>query len=555
MAGGESLASAGALTGVVIFLVYAPVCLLAFRWFLPRLPASFRLLALAMLSAQVVILLIALQSAPRWELQGWLWNLDQEWNIPSVFASAQLALVAGSALMAALLAGAERPANRLYVVAIAGLFFFLAWDEFFALHETNRHWKSQYLALGAAVAMATLALARREAQRARQWRLLFLAGIALSGAGAMIFKLLPHSCPGFVMPQHDLCLQFDAWEESAEFLGVWLALVAMLGSLSRAAATGKAPAAVALFLLPFLWTLLLIHDALLPRFELRFRATHAAVQFESGLRLLGYNLTRNEEAIVLWLYPSAWRSDYHELGISLHLIDQASGESVASRDIHAPLQERLLLAPGYAHVYRQPITLAIPPETPKNRAFWLTLSLWRAENDAFIRQRALESDLKLLSETQVLIEELVLPAATTGASATPVAAFDNGFTLNETRLPKRVAAGRALPVPFSWAAESDGAADFVQFLHFVHEESGAWQGYDQQPLGARLPTRLWYGGLAESETWQIPLPADLAPGPYQVFTGLYRPLDGERLGVSDIHGRRFTDARVPLGRLIIEGSA
>jgi len=47
-------------------------------------------------------------------------------------------------------------------------------------------------------------------------------------------------------------------------------------------------------------------------------------------------------------------------------------------------------------------------------------------------------------------------------------------------------------------AESDGREEYVQFLHLGHEESGEWQVYDQQPLGARLPTRLWYSGLVDS---------------------------------------------------------
>ena len=73
------------------------------------------------------------------------------------------------------------------------------------------------------------------------------------------------------------------------------------------------------------------------------------------------------------------------------------------------------------------------------------------------------------------------------------------------------------------------------------------------PLGARLPTRLWYSGLADSETWTVPLPADLAPGIYSVYTGIYRIGDRERAGASDAEGKPYLDARVPLGQLLIEG--
>ena len=91
----------------------------------------------------------------------------------------------------------------------------------------------------------------------------------------------------------------------------------------------------------------------------------------------------------------------------------------------------------------------------------------------------------------------------------------------------------------------------MQFLHLGHEETGDWWVYDQQPLGDRLPTRLWYSGLADSEVWQAPLPADLAPGRYEVFTGLYRTRDQERIPASDADGERWLDGRVPLGMIVI----
>ena len=103
----------------------------------------------------------------------------------------------------------------------------------------------------------------------------------------------------------------------------------------------------------------------------------------------------------------------------------------------------------------------------------------------------------------------------------------------------------------TWEATKDGTEDWTQFLHFVHEETGALWNHDQQPLGARLPTRLWYEGLRDTETWQITIPEDLAPGRYAVYTGLYRLSDLARLSVSDADGMPLPDARVPLGFLTI----
>ena len=94
--------------------------------------------------------------------------------------------------------------------------------------------------------------------------------------------------------------------------------------------------------------------------------------------------------------------------------------------------------------------------------------------------------------------------------------------------------------------------NYVQFLHLGHVDSGKWWVYDQQPLGPRMPTRLWYSGLADSEVWAAPLPADLTSGEYAVFTGLYRLSDQQRLPVKGKDGIPFVDARVPLGFLTLE---
>ena len=73
------------------------------------------------------------------------------------------------------------------------------------------------------------------------------------------------------------------------------------------------------------------------------------------------------------------------------------------------------------------------------------------------------------------------------------------------------------------------------------------------PLGLRLPTRLWYEGLRSSEVWQFTLPADLQPGRYSIYSGLYRLSDLQRLGVTLADGAQPADARIPLGTILIEG--
>ena len=544
--------SAGALMRVLVILLYAPICLAVVRRLLPRLSLSGRLLAIGMLAAQIVILILGLEDGPRWELKGWLWHLDQEWNIPSTFASMQLALVAGAALAAATGARAYHKRYRLFIAAFGLFFLFLAWDEYFTLHETDLVLETAYIISGIAIASMAILVAARLPRRRRRWHTCLVAGMALNVTGAMIVDALPQICRRLGSIQLDGCLYFYNLEESFEFIGVWLTLVAVLGILSEADPKRPRLVYLCLYVLPVCWIFLLTSDVWRPRLELRFRALPASIAFESGLTLRGYTLDWNRRSIDIWLYPAAWRSHYEGAGFSVHLVDQASGESVASRNRHALPQFHLLLAPGYTHVYRQQILVELPPETPTNRAFWITLSVWRDEGDEFVSQKVIESDYQQLNETQLILDELVFPAPSNDIIV-PLAVFGDAYTLGNVELPERARPGSALSVSFTWRANAAGEEDLVQFLHLGHIDSGEWQVFDRQPLGPRLPTRLWYKGLTESETWAVPLPPDLATGHYRVFTGLYRLSDTVRVPVSDVNGAPFVDARVPLGSLMIEG--
>ena len=235
------------------------------------------------------------------------------------------------------------------------------------------------------------------------------------------------------------------------------------------------------------------------------------------------------------------------------MVDQVSGESIASRDEWADRQHGVwLLGPQYVPTYRQWMQVKIAPDAPPNRALWVVLTLWRKRDEAFVRQTVLDSDHRLLDDTQVVLDELVLPAVSADMSTAGLAKLDNGFVLAAVEMPEHAQAGETLRMSFTWRSDVDGQEDHVQFLHFGNVESGDWWVYDQLPLGDRLPTRLWYKGLADSEVWQAPLPADLAPGRYEVFTGLYRTRDLERVPASDADGVAWLDGRVSLGILLIE---
>ena len=546
----------GALNGLFLVFLYLSVGGLAYRWLVPRLSPSARLLAAVMLAAQIFVIVRSQTIDPGTHFEGLLWELRHEWNIPTTLSFAQLATVGALGILLGWIAREKPGWNRLYLAAMGLGFLFLSIDEYFKVHEPIKFWYLIYAAAGAVVALVTALVAARSLRQSRIWYVCLLGGLALSAAGGILFERLNRACDSLAFLRFDGCFHFFVWEEASELLGIWLALVAMLGLFSELRPPPPRFARRVILFLPLIALLMLTLNAMLPSLELPLLAQPAAVEFESDVRLRGFRLNQRGargERISAWLYLSAKQKRYLWLGYSIHLVDQSSGKSVASGDAWVDRQHSFWpLGRNHVQVFRQMIDVDMPQETPANRALWIVLTLWRPKVEGYSKQVIHESDHRMLSDTQVVLGEAVLRKTAAAAPLTkPLAEFDNGFALGAVKLPLQAHAGEPLTLMFDWRANAPGGEDWVQFLHLGHVESGHWWVFDQQPLGARLPTRLWYDGLADSETWTVSLPEDLPAGEYQVFTGLYHLEDQARLIARDASGNLFTDSAVPLGSLSI----
>ncbi len=541
------------LTRIIFPIIYALAAFSVYRWFMPDLSTLARRLASVMLVAQVLAIGKTLFIQPASSFDLWLWQLHSEWNVPATLAATQLALVGSIALACAWLYKPRMQLQRIYFFGIALVFLFLAYDEFFTVHEHLTSW-NYYLALGMGVVAATLLIAALSPRRTWKWHVCLLVGLAISAGGAIQVERFGSVCGNYGLLYIYQCPPNTAWafEEILEFLGIWLTLVAILGHFSNLAPPSKRIRRT-LYVTPALWIIFFIPNAPIWSVAKQSFSQPAAVAFESGASLQAYRIEKKARSFTvhLFLSPEGW--DFKELGYSIHLVDQISGDSIVSRNTHAHRRLEFFLAPGHVPVYRQWKRIHFPPQTPSNHALAVLLTLWHKSDGQIVYDTVLSSDLQLLSETQLLLGELVLPADSPAPAARPLAQFENGFALGAADLPERARPEANLVMSFTWQSSENGSEDHAQYLHLRHEDSGEWFVYDQQPLGARLPTRLWYPGLVDSETWQVPLPAELAPGQYHIYTGLYRARDQERVSASDADGSAFVDARVPLGEIAIEG--
>lgn len=544
------------LLRILVFLFYVAALPIAFWKLLPRLSPFARALALALLAAQIIIVALALQLQSQDSVLAKLVDVTRERNPAAGLAGLQLALVAGYALLNAGLARSLPNWQRLYFLCLGAVFLYLSWDELFVLHEGIPYWALYYTGAGAAIVAMTLIVFWRFPRRARIWGACFLAGLAVSALGAIVLEHLrfPPTCRSLGLYYIDKCL-LKYIEEPMEFLGIWLALVAMLGLLSELAPPPKRPLRLLVYGLPIL-TLLAVVNFGDPDLRHQMRKAGAVLtdlRFETEARVYGYQteVMPSADLIETTLWLSAPPFGYDGLGYSIHLFDPAQGLALAGKDEFVTIEGGSTLGPFYLPIFRQTLQLNLPPEARANRAYWIVLRLWREQDGTFVGQKILASDRHSLNDTQVVLDELVIPADPVAVPAAPRARFENGIAFYAADLPEKASAGESLSHAMTWRADAGGSQDYTQFLHFVHDETGELWAFDQPPLGARLPTRLWYSGLADTETWAIPLPAALAPGRYQVWTGLYRAGDLARLGAKNADGAPYPDARVPLGAIVI----
>jgi hypothetical protein len=146
------------------------------------------------------------------------------------------------------------------------------------------------------------------------------------------------------------------------------------------------------------------------------------------------------------------------------------------------------------------------------------------------------------------------PRAAEAQLGTPVfaryaASWERGVVLRGWRLGAAPAAGAALPVTLTWNSLEPVPRPWTVFVHLVDGSGAIVAESNSQPRGGALPFPLWTPGdwLADAHTLQ--LPADLAPGDYELRVGLYRPeKGGQRQQVWGEDGAQLGDLAV-VGRV------
>ncbi|MBN1581669.1 MAG: DUF2723 domain-containing protein [Anaerolineae bacterium] len=116
----------------------------------------------------------------------------------------------------------------------------------------------------------------------------------------------------------------------------------------------------------------------------------------------------------------------------------------------------------------------------------------------------------------------------------PVANFGNLIRLRSYAYEQEtLRAGETVRLTLDWEAADTIAEPYKVFVHVLGQNGLPVAQQDNEPVDGTYPTSRWRRGERVSDPYTFALPADLAPGKYQVEVGLYRIADLGRLPVLD----------------------
>ncbi len=145
---------------------------------------------------------------------------------------------------------------------------------------------------------------------------------------------------------------------------------------------------------------------------------------------------------------------------------------------------------------------------------------------------AIQTDV--LHEPEVYLYGTILNLSSGQASASgdlPVlATFGDSFELLALDVAEPAyRPGETANLRLRWRALAEAPTPYTVFVHLADAANPFYAGADSEPCQAEYPTDRWQTGEIIEHNLALALPADLAPGRYDLLAGLYEWTTGERL--------------------------
>ncbi len=480
-------------------------------------------------------------------------HMHSEFSPTPLLASAQLVMTGLAALLLGWLSRSSLRGERLLWSWLALYLLYFAFDEYFKLHESIRHWELLYILAALLPALAGLWVWRRA------WRAdgLVLALLALAAGVMLVSGIIVEK---LVVAGRTLIGQLMVFEEMFEMVGVTLLLGALLVHAQRRLDSGawrrltRVIPLTGLAVIP----LLAAYTWVLPAVELQLTATPLQVEWRGGdLVLRGLRVDGSPaqagDTLSIWLYWEARQAFWENENLSLHAVSRPdlSRSFASAEERHIGQYESTGFIPGI--VVRKQIALTLPDALPQPASLALMLRLWNGSHrDGSMRGIDIHrSEQQVAGTDQVIIGSIAVPGP---APVAPLAygvnaQFGDSIALKGLALPDRVAAGETLVLSLDRMALQKPARELTQFLHLFALEDGSFAaGFDATPFGGRFPAPDWPVGQVLRDHWRVTVPPELTPGEYTLVHGMYDSQTQERLRAA-MEGELLPDGLLPLGTL------
>lgn len=500
----------------------------------------------------------------------WFFSSIGEEGAGAVFSTVQLLAVALCAGVIGWYHTNIKPWARLYWLAFAAFFVFLAADEYYSIHESVMGWQQLYVLAGVTTVGLTILYFRFVLRKHYRTLALMVVGLALMAIGGIGFErfanygqieiggntVLMLSCEqdwSFIR-----CPFFGFPEEFFEMVGVTLVLATLLTYAEtqlphpnwrtnrRVVIAGSAIAAAWFF--SWLW--------LVPTGEVALAAHSIQATLGSDLEITGYRISSEVlhpgDNLDVTVYVRAQHFLNRDYSMSLHLYTHPDVQSMGQDDMELGEWKYPTSAwlPGLA--VRNRFEIHVPDDAPTDQSYWLVAQIWSGDWQSG-GVAIVESDHPLLDADTLILDSLpILPiAALIMVPTTTNYRFNDGFSLEGYRLPATAVAGQPVDLNFWWQAQTDVNRDLIQFVHFFPESGDAYQIFDGVPFNGSFPTQDWPAGMNTMQTWEGVLPADMPPGTYTIRTGFYDATTHDRALVSDAQGHPVQDFSIPIGTITV----
>jgi 4-amino-4-deoxy-L-arabinose transferase-like glycosyltransferase len=261
----------------------------------------------------------------------------------------------------------------------------------------------------------------------------------------------------------------------------------------------------------------------------------SGANFENRVRMLGYDASRTATGLLVTLYWQPLASIHADLSVDVRLTDSA-GRTLAEVKEPPWSGNVSVLSWRDGVAVRDKHLLPLPAGVPDTGQ--LVLSLEQQNRDGWSWQLALLQndetelglgpvDLRLARPSNPIVEGNL-------GDVVRLLGYDIGST--------RVQAGATLPLTLTWECLDTMDDDYTVFVHLVGADGEPLAQVDSQPLGGSYPTSFWDAGERLRDPYLLELPADLAPGEYELRVGMYLLATGDRLPLYGSGGQSLGDS-------------